>query len=138
MMEWVKGLVIASFAVLMPIHAAMAAAGVLIVSDLILGMWVARKRGEKLTSAAMRRTISKMLIYQSAIITGFICETWLLSGFIPVSKLVSGVIGVVEMKSILENANSISGGDIFAKVIKALGSKNDVNEPPNDDSPGAA
>ena len=127
-MNLLKYLALSAWALLIPIHAAMGAAGALILADMILGIWAAKKRGEKITSAAMRRTISKMLIYQSAVITGFICEKYLLSDFIPVSKLVAGAIGVVEMKSILENMDTINGGPIFAAIIKSLGSPNDIKQ----------
>lgn len=131
-MNLLKYLALSAWSILVPIHAAMGAAGVLILVDLVLGILAARKRGEKITSAAMRRTISKMLIYQSAVITGFLCEKYLLSNFIPVSKLVAGVIGVVEMQSILENSDTINGGPIFKKVIKLLGSKNDNDDASQD------
>lgn len=66
-----------------------------------------------------------MVVYQIAVITGFLCETYLLNGVIPVSKLVAAAIGMVEIKSIFENCNSILGYDLFKQVIQKLGSDND-------------
>lgn len=115
--------------ILSPIKPLMITVGVLIFMDLITGIWAARKRGEAITSAAMRRTISKMLIYQICLISGFLVEKYLLEGLIPASKLIASVMGVVELKSVLENANTITGMNLFKELIGRLGSKNDGNPP---------
>ena len=125
MKDWVSSLGVAAVAALAPIQAVLISAGVMIFADLFTGMLAARKKGEKISSAAMRRTISKILIYETAIICGFLLETYLLSSLIPVSKLVAGVIGLVEFKSILENCNAVLGQNIFETVLFKLGSDND-------------
>ena len=125
MKEWLGRLFIVSLSALAPIHTVMLSVGILILTDLVTGMWAALKRGEKITSAAMRRTVSKIVVYQLAVISGFLLERYLIDGLMPVSKIVAGVIGMVEFKSILENANKIVGGNIFKSVIKMLGSDND-------------
>lgn len=122
---WLKGLALSVLAVLAPIHTVMITVCILIIADLITGIWAAYKRGEKLTSAAMRRTITKLLIYQLTVITGFLLEKYLLEGLVPASKLIASVIGLVEMKSVLENAESILGQPLFKKLISRLGSDND-------------
>jgi hypothetical protein len=128
MKEWIIKVLIAGCAVLAPIKAVLITVGILIFVDLVTGIVAAKKRGEKIKSAAMRRTISKVLIYQTAVITGFLLETYLLDGVLPVSKLVAGVIGLVEFKSVLENSNIILGEDIFKSLISKLGSENDKKE----------
>jgi hypothetical protein len=125
MKEFLAKLSIAICAALAPIKMVMITVGVLILVDLITGIWAALKRGEKVSSAAMRRTISKMFIYQMSVICGFLLETYILSGSIPVSKIVAGVIGMVEFKSVLENSNVIVGDDVFTMILKKLGSDND-------------
>lgn len=112
-------------AILAPIKAVMLTVGFLIFLDLSSGIWAAIKRQERVTSAALRRTISKMVIYQMAVITGFLIETYLVGPSIPVTKVVAGFIGLVEFKSILENSNTILGTDVFKLLIAKLGSKND-------------
>jgi hypothetical protein len=124
-MEWVKKILFVSIAALAPIKMILITVGLLVFFDLITGIWAARRKGETLKSAAMRRTISKMLIYQLTVISGFLLEHYLLDGLVPVSKLVGGVIGMVEFKSILENASTIAGEDIVTLVLSRLGSDND-------------
>jgi hypothetical protein len=118
-------LVLSIVALLAPIHAVMLTVGVLIFVDLVLGIWAAIKRKEEIKSSVMRRTISKILIYQLVVISAFLCETYLFGGLIPACKLAASVIGLVELKSILENADSINGEPIFKKLVKKLGSDND-------------
>lgn len=125
MKEWLAKLFLASLAALAPIQAVMITVGILIFADLFTGMYAAHKRGEKISSAAMRRTVSKIFIYQTTIICGFLLETYIMDGILPVAKIAAGVIGMVEFKSILENGNSIMGGDLFKTILQKLGSDND-------------
>jgi hypothetical protein len=124
-MEWLKKIALVSLAALAPIKMILIAVGLLVFIDLVTGVWAARRRGENLKSSALRRTVSKMLIYQLTVISGFLLEHYLLDGLVPVAKLVGGVIGMVEFKSILENASSIAGEDIVNLVMNKLGSDND-------------
>lgn len=128
MKEWLAKIAVAAIAALSPIHAVMLSVGFLILADLVTGIVAARKRGEKVRSAAMRRTISKILVYQLAVISGYLLEHYLMSDIMPVAKLVAGVIGMVEFKSILENSNTIVGTDIFKSILQKLGSENDKKE----------
>jgi phage-related holin len=128
MREVLEKLLLATLAAFSPIKMVIITVGVLIMADLTTGILAARKRGEKISSSAMRRTISKMFIYQLTIICGFMLETNILSNIIPVAKIVAGVIGMVEFKSILENANTIVGGDIYKMILKKLGSDNDLTK----------
>ena len=128
MKEWLVRIGLSALAALAPIHAIMISVGVLIAVDLATGMMAANRRGEKLSSAAMRRTVSKILVYQLAVISGFIVEKYMLSNVLPISKMVAGVIGMVELKSILENSNTVVGQDIFKMIIGKLGSDNDKKD----------
>lgn len=125
MKNWFNNLLIVCVAALAPIQAIIISVGVMIFADLFTGILAARKRGEKISSAVMRRTISKLVIYQTAVITGFLLEHYLLDSLVPISKLVAGVIGLVEFKSILENCNAVLGQDLFQTVLLKLGSDND-------------
>lgn len=125
MKSYLSNLAISAMAALAPIKPVMITVGILIMSDLISGIWAAHKRGEPITSAALGRTITKMVVYQTAVITGFLLQRYLLADALPVVNLVGGVIGMVEFKSFIENANSIVGGDILRELIKQLSSKND-------------
>ncbi len=132
-MSWLKGLALAAIAALAPIHAVMISVGVLICLDTIMGILAARKRKEPITSAELRRTVSKMIIYQIAIISGFLVQHYMLGDILPIVKLAAGAIGLVEIKSILENADEINGSPLFTSLVKYLGSQN-VTQPPKEES----
>jgi hypothetical protein len=125
MKEYLSALLISIAAVFAPIKAIFLVTGILIFTDLIIGVLAARKKGEKITSAGLRRTVTKIFVYNVAVALGFLIEKYMLDGFIPVSKIASGLISVVEFTSILENLNTINGSPIFAKLIEKLGSIND-------------
>jgi len=125
-MNLIKALTLSLFAILAPVHAVMGAVGALIAIDLISGLVAARKRGEPVSSGCLRRTVTKAVVYQVAIISGFLLQQFLLSDFIPVAKLIASVIGIVEVKSILENLDEINGSSLFKSIVLKLGSTNDL------------
>lgn len=128
MKTWSYNLLLSIFAVFAPIKALIFSVGFLIFVDCVTGVWAAKTRGEKISSAALRRTVSKMVIYQMAILSGFLVEHYMISELFPISKLVAGAIGMVEFKSVLENSTVITGQDLFKSLIQKLGSKNDKSE----------
>jgi hypothetical protein len=119
---------ISFLAVFAPIKALILCVGFLIFADCFTGVWAAKKRKEPISSAALRRTVSKMVIYQLALLSGFLVEVYMIESLLPISKLVAGAIGMVELKSVLENSTVIVGQDIFKSIIKKLGSQNDKSE----------
>ncbi len=130
-LKYLEPTILAILSIFAPIKGIIFTVGIVILVDLITGIIAAKKRGEKITSAAIRRTVSKILIYQTAILTGFLIETFLTNDLIPITKIVASIIGVVEGKSVFENLNAISDNKLFSDVLKKLGSIND-KEPPKD------
>lgn len=129
MKAWIYALAVSVVSVFIPIKPILITVGVLIFADLVMGVLAARKRTEPITSAALRRTVSKMFIYQATICLGFLCEAYLIGGLIPISKLIAGAIGLVETKSILESADELNGSSIFKALVAKLGSQNDIKLP---------
>lgn len=121
--KWFEGLLLSVFAIFAPIQSLLLTTGVMILGDLISGIWAAKKRNEPITSAGLRRTISKLFIYELAIMFAFLAEKYM-SDVLPFVKLVSGMISIVELKSIYENLNAISGTELLKGIIDKLGSAN--------------
>lgn len=126
--DWIKALAIAATAHLEPIHSMLITVFVLIAADAITGLWAAIKRGEGIKSAGLRRTVTKGLIYTLSVICAYICQKFLMGDVMPLASIAASAIGVVELKSILENADSIVGGSLFKSLIERLGSVNDKKE----------
>lgn len=116
--------VLATVAIFAPIQALLLTTGVMVVVDLLSGIIAAVKRKEPITSAGLRRTISKIFVYESAIMLAYLAEHYM-SDILPFVKMASAMISVVELKSIYENLSAISGGNPALKVlIDKLGSTN--------------
>lgn len=124
--KYLEPLLLSFVALLSPIKAVLITTGILIFADLVTGVMAARKKGQAITSAGLRRSISKIFVYNVALICGFLVEKYMLEDYFPVSKMVSGVIGLVELKSLLENLAVIYGQDIFKAIVTRLGSENDA------------
>jgi hypothetical protein len=124
-MNWLKATAISIVAIFAPIHAMIITIHALIAADTVTGIWAALKRGEKLSSAGLRRTVTKALVYTLSVICAYACQKYLISDLMPLANIAAGAIGVVELKSILENADSIVGGSLFKSLIEKLGSVND-------------
>ncbi len=119
------------FIVTLPIRPALIAVSVLVLADLITGLWASVKEKKKITSSRLRRTVVKGLAYQSAIVIAFVIETWLLDG-VPVVKVITGLIGVTEGKSFFENIHRITGIDFWSELISKLHMP-DVKDKPKDE-----
>tara|TARA_R110000737_G_C14283426_1_gene432731 strand:+ start:77 stop:469 length:393 start_codon:yes stop_codon:yes gene_type:complete len=103
-------------ALLAPIQDAMLAVGFLIGIDLIMGITAAYKTGEKLKSARLKNTVVKLLVYNLLLISSFIAETYL-APYIPFVKICLGFLATVEIASISENFQKITGIS-FLKYVK--------------------
>lgn len=124
MFKYLEALAISALAVLLPIKTVLIVVLVLVIIDLITGLLAAWKAGDPITSAGLRRTFSKIVVYELGIVAGFLAEKYLIGDLIPVMKLLTGLVGCVELKSVLENVNLIAGNDVFKSLIDKLGSVN--------------
>lgn len=108
--------IMAILVVLVPIKMVLVTVGVLIISDMILGVWASLKRKERFTSARLSDTVKKMFVYNITIITGFLMQSYILDDCLPVCKIIASIIATTEIKSLLENAESILGTPMFKRI----------------------
>ena len=112
-------LLVAIIVVFAPIKSALFTAGILITLDLILGVAAAKKRKENVRiSSAMRRSLTKALMYGLAIITAFLTQKYLTGDLFPICNIATAFVGLAELTSLLENANQLGGG--LAPLVKRL------------------
>lgn len=116
-------------AILAPIQATLLTTLALVVCDMITGMIASVKRGERITSAKMRNTLSKLFIYEMLVAITYFTEVYLLKGSFPLSNLVTGIIALTETKSLIENCEVVLGTSIFDSLIQKLASKNLPTDP---------
>lgn len=115
--------IVTILAIFAPIQSLLLTTGVMILADLITGVIAAKKRGESINSADLRRSLTKLLVYEAALMLAFLVEHYM-SDVLPFVKMASAMISVVELKSIYENLNDISGQQLLKTLIDALGSSN--------------
>jgi len=115
----------ASLAVFLPIKELMLTIGFLVAADLVVGVWKAIKTGQRIRSRRMSDTVTKLLLYQLAIMSGFLIETFIISELIPVTKLIATVIAIIEFKSIIESIEAVTGKDLWSKIKTIIGRKSE-------------
>lgn len=113
-----------------PVVASMAAIGIFIIVDFITGIWVAKTKGEPITSKKMRDTVGKSIAYMIAILIAHIFEIHFAPA-IPVMKLISLFIASAEIKSVYENLGAITGLDFWEFIKKKLGQNEEKDKPAN-------
>ena len=73
----------------------------------------------------MSDTVTKLLLYQLAIMSGFLIETFIISELIPVTKLIATVVAIIEFKSIIESIEAVTGKDLWSKIKTIIGRKSE-------------
>lgn len=107
-------------AILLPVAKLMFGVGLLVIADFITGVLAAQKRGEAITSKKARPTVTKGIGYMIAIIAAGIMQHLFIPDF-EVVKIVSGLIAFIELKSLDENLETLTGKSIFGQFIKKRG-----------------
>jgi len=125
LLKYLPAWLIAMVAIFAPEKAAICTALVLILIDLVTGVWAAKKRGEAITSNGLKTTIYKIVFYELAICLGFLAQTYLTGTVLPVCNLITSVIGLTEMTSILENLQTINPNISWASLISKFNTTKD-------------
>ncbi len=114
----ITALLIAITAILTPAVPIIIFTGVLIFSDTATGIWAAMKRKEKITSRALGRTATKIVLYSAVILLTFGFEVFFPAlQYVHMGQIASGYICLVELKSIYENVSVITGLDIWSHLV---------------------
>jgi|ERR1019366_1430402 hypothetical protein len=124
MKQYITTLLLSLAAVFAPVEHVMIVTLAMIAMDLITGLLAARKQAIPISSSGLRRTITKMFVYEIVIAMGFLVETYMTGAAIPVVKIITSFIGLTELKSCMENLDIINGSSILKTIIEKLGSQN--------------
>lgn len=139
-MSILKALILSIGSFFLPIQSLLLLVGLFILSDTVLGVWAAYKNGEKITSRKLGGIIPKMLLYQLAVVVGYILDVCLLNEFVLmvvginllVTKLITMTLIYIELLSINENFEAITGKNLFQSfkrlITRAKKIKGDVKE----------
>ena len=120
------GGIILSF--LTPIIPLILIVGGAIVLDTLTGVYKSKKKDIPITSKGYRSIVSKMVMYNAAVILFFCIETYILQDIIGLltdinlilTKVVTTTLLFIEVKRINENYEEVTGVDAFKEFKKLL------------------
>lgn len=127
-------------AFIVPIKPLMLIVGFSIFIDTIFGIVKARKLKQKVISKKLSRIVSKMVLYELAILLFFCIEKYIIGDFIGLitsiplilTKIVTATLVTIEIVSINENYEVISGVNIWSKfksfLMKGKELKEDIKD----------
>lgn len=118
--EYVLTGVLASWAMLAPIHTIIYAVLALVGIDLLTGLWKAIRVKEAVTSRRLRDTIAKLVPYLLALLSGFAADHILGTADPIVTRVVGAGLALIEIKSVGENLAAITGTDLLAAAVDKL------------------
>lgn len=104
---------------LSPVNAVMVTMVFLIIVDFITGSYASFKNNIPISSARIGHTISKFFIYNLVILAAYFLEQHIVNE-VPFLKIIAGFIAITEIKSILENYNTIYGVNPFKALINLI------------------
>lgn len=123
-------------AFLAPIQGIMFTVAVCILTDTITGIWKAKKIGEKITSRALSRIISKMFLYQGTIILVFMVDKFILNEIFTkifgldliLTKFVALILASVELFSADENYRKVKTYGLWYAFKKLVARGKEVKQ----------
>lgn len=95
---------------------------VLLAMDFITGIWAAKSRGERIRShIARQKTLQKVIGYSSMILISFIIQKEIfIYDWAKLVWVVTSILAIVELKSICENFEDITGRKVFSRIYKNI------------------
>jgi hypothetical protein len=125
----IKYLLIALLSFFAPIQTLIFAVLGLILLDTITGVYKAYSLNEEITSHRFGNVVSKMLMYNIAIMSGYLVQFLFGIQAFHLAQIVAICVGLTELKSVAENVNAVTGIDIWKYVVTYLNrQKDDVSQ----------
>jgi hypothetical protein len=112
----------------LPITGILFLIGFSILVDTITGIWKAKKLGIPITSRKLSAIISKLMLYEVAVILFYLIDRFILNDIILVffsiplmlTKILALVLVSIEVMSISENYKAVKGIDLWASLKNLL------------------
>lgn len=123
----------------LPVSGILFLIGFTIVVDTLTGIWKSRKLKIAITSRRLSAIVSKLFLYELAVIGFYLIDFWILNDIIMkffsvplmLTKILSLVLVSIEVMSINENYKSVKGIDIWQGMknlfSRAKEIKNDID-----------
>lgn len=118
-MEKLMKLIFWLLTLLSPLNGVMVTMVFLIIVDFITGSYASFKNSIPIRSSRIGHTVSKFFIYNLVILAAFFLEKHIVNE-VPFLKIIAGFIAIAEIKSILENYNTIYGINPFKALVNLI------------------
>lgn len=94
----------------------------LLLMDFLTGIWAAKVRGERIKShIAREKTVPKIIGYACMILICFIIQKEIfIYDWANLTWIATSILSIVELKSICENFEDITGRKVFSKIYKGI------------------
>jgi hypothetical protein len=120
----------------LPISGILFLIGFAIVVDTLTGLWKAKKLKIKITSRKLSAIISKLMLYEVAVIGFYLIDFWILNDIIlkffsvplMLTKILSLVLCSIEVISISENYKAVKGIDIWSAFKQLLQRSKEIKQ----------
>ena len=120
-------LIVLLFTFLFPIYPMILMIGFMVICDSVTGILASRKKGIKFVSGKLRDTADKFISYGIGVLIAYLIQILLIPNF-PALKSVTALICYIELKSINENIEIVTGLNLFKGVLTVLNIKNKKGE----------
>jgi hypothetical protein len=123
-------------AFLAPIFGILITVGLAILADTVMGIWRAKKLGEKITSRKLSQIISKMFLYNATVILFFLIDWYILNAIIltfftvplMLTKVVALTLVSIEVYSIDENWKAVKGNGLWFYFKRLTSRAKDIKD----------
>ena len=120
----------------LPISGILFLIGFAILVDTITGIWKAKKLKIKITSRGLSAIVSKLFLYEVAVILTYLIDKFILNDIIlqffsvplMLTKILSLVLVSIEAISISENYKAVKGIDIWSSLKRLLQRSKEIKQ----------
>lgn len=130
MKTWLIHLWIGLVAFISPLFPLAILVSTLIGTDFVFGIYRVYKTKQEINSRKMGHTISKLFLYNLAVLSVFMLEKLVFGTDTQFTKVVVGVIAMVELKSIDESFRILYGFSIYESLIDKIKRGTNENKTP--------
>lgn len=130
MRTWLLHLWIGLVAFISPLFPLAILVSTLIGTDFVFGIYRAYKTKQEINSRKMGHTISKLFLYNLAVLSVFMLEKLVFGTDTQFTKVVVGVVAMVELKSIDESFRILYGFSIYESLIDKIKRGTNENKTP--------
>ena len=114
-------LIIYTFSVyLLPTYEMIALTFFLLLADMVTGIWKSLKTDVPVTAAKMNLTVEKMLAYMIGILCAYGVQHHITNDLVKVMLIFTSVISFKELKSVVENVESITDTKIWSYISNQI------------------